>query len=414
MRNSWTFRAILAALLLPALLLPACGSSDSKGTSDPDAGPQDSGLETCQPVVPPTQTVDFAAPQAVVFADPYLVVANTNGAFDAATSSMVYGPGILTVIEAATGKIVNHIETTAKNPQKLVVHGDRLFILNSGTLKTDADGRFVSDTPGSIDFLPVSNLDRSPKPHGHTEIPFSATDPTLGNPVDMAFAGERAYITSGTSNAVFVFNAGNGNLEHGADDPLLLGAEPRVALGNITANGKLLYVTDFNADTLYRIDGQDDSVSTCGLDLGASADMEGAGAPRVLGDSLYYLMGMSGVIGHRTLADVEAAFADPACPALGLGDSLGPLGQYPNTMEPLEDRLYVVESGENQVSAWTTAGEAAQKFELPEGSNPFGLAISADGRYLAVTEYVANGVKVFDRACDGLAWELATAAAGLE
>lgn len=95
--------------------------------------------------------VPFSAPQAVVFAGDYLVVASTNAIWNAETSSVDFGEGFVTIINPKTGGFVNRFPTTQPNPQKLAVHGDRLFIVNTGTTAYDMEAGAVQVTgPGGI------------------------------------------------------------------------------------------------------------------------------------------------------------------------------------------------------------------------------------------------------------------------
>ncbi len=340
----------------------------------------------------------------MVFAGDFLAVASTGAAWNPETSTLDFGDGFVTILDPLTGAIVNRIVTHAPNPQKLVVHGDRLFIVNTGTTAYDAASGEVHVTgAGSIDFLPVADLDSATSPHGTTPFVFEAARPLDGAPVDLAFVGERAYITSATSNALFVFNANSGVLEHGPTNPLRLGAAPGVGLGSIVAVGESLYVTDFNSDLLWRVKGADDSVSPCGLPLGQAADLEGATAPRLLGDTLFVMLSVAGSVEGRPMAAVDAAF-DAGCAPVAPTATIAPLGQYPNEIGVLDDHLLVVNSGDNQVVEYDAAGAQVTTFDLPPGANPWSVAADDDGRRVAVTEQMGNGVTVFDRICDGQRW----------
>lgn len=363
----------------------------------------------CEKVTPGTWTgegVPFSAPQAVVFAGDYLVVASTNAIWNAETSSVDFGEGFVTVIDPKTGGFVNRFPTNLPNPQKLAVHGDRLFILNTGTTAYDMDAGAVHVTgPGGIDFLPIADLGTATGPHGTAALSFDPAKPLVGAPIDLAFVGERAYITSATSNAVFVFNAGNGMMEHGADAPLWLGEPATVGLGSIVAHENTLYVTDFNSDTLWRISGADDSVSGCGVSLGQAADLEGATTPRIVGGDLYVMLTVAGSVERRSLADLEAAFA-ANCAAVPSAHTIAPLGLYPNDLQPVGEDLLVVNSGDNQVKEYDAAGAVVATYPLAEYANPWAVAVEGGGSRLAVTEQAGNGVTVFDSTCEATTWRL--------
>lgn len=382
------------------------GGSDNAGGAAGGGGGGGGNGEVCRPLVPAAWTgpAPFAAPQAVVFAGDFLAVANTGVAWNPESMALEFGEGFVTVIDPLTGAIVNRIATRAPNPQKLVVHGDRLFIVNTGTTTYDAATSEVHVTgPGSIDFLPLVDLDTAAVPHGSTPFTFDPARPLLGAPVDLAFVGERAYITSGTSNSLFVFNAGNGVMERGPENPLQLGAAAGVGLGSIVAVGEVLYVTDFNSDLLWRVKGADDSVSACGVAIGQAADLEGATSPRLVGQTLFVMLAVAGSVEGRPLAALDAAF-DNGCAALEPSVLIDPLGQYPNELGVTGDHLLVVNSGDNQVVEYSADGAEVTTFDLPPNANPWSVAVDADARRLAVSEQMGNGVTVFDRVCEGQSW----------
>jgi DNA-binding beta-propeller fold protein YncE len=411
----WKAKAVCVAACLVVGTAGCEGTDDS--TAEGDAGIGGAGgaggaggsPSLCEPAVPGSWDGEgdaFTAPQAVVFAGDYLVVASTNAVWNAAAGVVEFGEGFLTIIDPKTGAFVNKFPTNLPNPQKLAVHGDRLFVVNTGTTAYDMTAGAVQVTgPGGIDFLPIADLGTATHPHGTAALSFDPARPLVGAPIDVAFVGERAYITSATSNAVFVFNAGNGMMEHGAEAPLWLGEPETVGLGSIVAHESTLYVTNFNSDTLWRIDGGDDSVSGCGVAVGQAADLEGASTPRIVGDDLYVMLSVAGSLERRGLADLEAAFA-ANCAAVPAAATIAPLGLYPSDLQPVGENLLVVNSGDNQVVEYDTAGRKVATYPLPEYANPWAVAVEGGGSRLAVTEQAGNGVTVFDTTCEATTWRL--------
>jgi len=423
-------RRLMATLLILAATT-ACGEKedDPADAADADAGPGGEsgtggaggesgiggagggaggesgtgGAVICGPVTATPWTgarPAFAAPQDLVFAGDRLVVANTGAAWDPDAMALVFGEGFLTVIDPATGAVVNRIPTGAPNPQKVVVHGDRLFVVNTGTTTYDgASGEVHATGDGSLDALPVAALDTAASVAESVVIPAVPATPRLGAPLDLAFAGDLGYLTSSTSNAIYVYDATSGALDRATANPIWLGAPDGVGLGTITAHGDYLYVVDFNTDTLWRVRASDGTVSPCGVAVGQAADLEGAQNPRIVGDDLYVMLVIAGSIERRTLATVDAAF-ESGCPAVPADATIAPLGQFPNDFEMQDGVPYVVNSGDNRVVAYAADGDPAETFDLPVGANPWAVAFSADGRYMAVSEQGGQGVTVFDRTCD--------------
>ncbi|MCK6573063.1 hypothetical protein L6V77_18430 [Myxococcota bacterium] len=411
----------LPTALLIVVAMTACveEEDDAEGASGSDAGAGGlsgeggagglageggaGGRAICNPVTTAPWTgagPAFAAPQDLVFAGDRLVVANTGAAWDADAMALVFGEGFLTVIDPATGAVVNRIPTRAPNPQKVAVHGDRLYVVNTGPTAYDGESGEVHATgDGSLDTLPVAALDTATEFAQSVAIPAVPAAPRLGAPLDLAFAGDRGYLTSSTANAIYVYDATNGTLDRGPGDPLWLGAPDGVGLGTIATHGEHLYVVDFNTDTLWRVRAADGTVSPCGVSVGQAADLEGAQSPRIVGEDLYVMLVIAGSIERRSIATIDAAFEN-GCPAVPAEATIAPLGQFPNDFEMQDGVPYVVNSGDNQVVAYAADGDPTESFDLAVGANPWAVAFSADGRYMAVSEQGGQGVTVFDRTCD--------------
>jgi DNA-binding beta-propeller fold protein YncE len=388
-------RVIIGALAFAALV--AC-EAEQEAQTLADAAPP-----SCAPVTPPSAPAGaLSNPQGVAFAGALIAVTNTN------LDPMTYSPleGSVTFIDPAVGEVVNQITTTQPNPQKVAVTGDTLVVLSTGPIAYDFDsGDSTSGGSGGLDLTPVDALGAATGPARHIEVAPSAEDAHLGAPLDLAVFDGRAYMTSATSNAVFVADLAAGALVRGASNPLLYGdTSPRLTTGAITAGARHLYVTDFNADTLHIVDPGADAVRPCAVDLGLSAmDTEGPTAPRVLGDHLYVLLGLAKAVVRVPVADLDrvAAAEAGACPDLRPEVFAQDVGEFPNDLLVVGEALYVVASGDNAVYGLDAGGARASTLALEEGSNPWSVAASADGRHLAVTEWAARAVTVIDQGCSG-------------
>jgi len=254
-----------------------------------------------------------------------------------------------------------------------------------------------------LDLTPLDALGAAEAPARHIALPPSAEDAHLGAPLDMTVFNGFAYMTSATSNALFVADLGAGTLVRGPSNPLLFGdAGPRLTTGAITAGPRHLYVTDFNADVLHVVDPAADAVRPCAVTLGVSAmDTEGPTAPRVWGDHLYVLLGLAKAVVRVPLAELDrvAAAEAGACPDVRAEVFAQAIGEFPNDLLVVGDTLYVVSSGDNAVYGLDASGARVTSLALDEGSNPWSVAASADGRHLAVSEWGARAVSVFDLQC---------------
>jgi DNA-binding beta-propeller fold protein YncE len=339
----------------------------------------------------------------VLFAGDRLVVSNTH------LDPVTYAPleGYVTVVDPATGEVKNRVATRQPNPQKLALYGEQVVVLSTGPIIYDFDsGDSSSGGPGGLDLLDVATLDDATEASAHVELAPSADDAHLGAPVDLVVHGDRAYVTSATSNAVFVVDLAQKRLERGPQDPLFFGGEPpgvRLTTGSITRGPERLYIADFNGDAVHVLDPASNSVSPCPVDVGLSPmDLEGATAPRVEGEHLYVLLALAQAVRRVALADLEraATAAAGACPTVPVETFTETTGMIPNDLVFADGALHVVSSGDNAVYRYDAGGERTKTYALMPGSNPWSAAVSADGRHLAVTEWVSGAVSLIDTACD--------------
>ena len=70
-----------------------------------------------------------------------------------------------------------------------------------------------------------------------------------------------------------------------------------------------------------------------------------------------------------------------------------PLGQIPNDMLLIDERLTIVESGDNQWRQYAIEpSDEACQWTLPVGSNPWSAAFDARTRSLAISEWGTNSI----------------------
>ena len=357
----------------------------------------------CEPaLVPPDDRAvpgTLATPQAVAFADGMLLVTNTH------YTAPEWGPGDLTVLDPESGALVNRIPTTQKNPQRVVVYDDVVYVVNSGVFDlSDFDTPRVA-TPGGIDRVPVAELATAEAFAGNREIAPLAEDPRVGGPVDIDFARGRGVVALGITSGVLLYDPATHRLERDTASPIWYGADAvEKGLGTVVAADDRFYLADFNSDRLFIFDAETGRPWRCYVPLGESADlMEGAQSMTVDDGKLYVVMTLSGVVRRidpttiRPPVSASDVTEWAPCPAGRVETVVAPLGQMPNDIAARDGVLYVLHSGDNNVVAYDgQSGEEIRRWVFGRGSNPWNLAISEDGVWMAVTEYGAHAVTVID------------------
>ena len=101
----------------------------------------------------------------------------------------------------------------------------------------------------------------------------------------------------------------------------------------------------------------------CSIDLGDFPDeMEGASAPVVFGDSLYYLLTLSGVV--KRLLSTNQLMMDNLRPS-------SPLGQVSNALTVNQEGIFVVHSADNNLIQYEHDTGAELNRYAPVSSNPW-------------------------------------------
>ena len=318
----------------------------------------------------------FDRPQALRFVGDLLVV--TNSGFHREG----WRPGSLTVVDPVSGTVVNRIETAWPNPTRLVVRGEALYVVDTGELDV-ADPHAPRTSPGGVETVPAGALGAA----GRAARVLSLAP--LSAPVDIAFVGDLAVATSAVRGQVAIVEGETVRLRTYAEG---------LGLGNVAAWRDLFLVTDFNSDALRVVDARG-RLWDCAVDLGESPrDLEGPQSAAVLGDRLYVVLAISGALRAVELPALEDS---EGCGAPTVETVVAPLGQVPNDLRAHGGRLYVVDSADHLVTAYDpTSGEAVRRWSMPPGSNPWHVDLSPDGRWMAVTEWAADAVRIFDLAND--------------
>ena len=308
----------------------------------------------------------FAAPEGVAATADFVFVANT--AFDGPTMS--YGQGTLTVVSRSDFKVVNTIATSHKNPQVAAVVGGRLYVLCSGETSYDMATYVVSPkTAGALDIFDLATVATATAPTTIIELPLQAGT-LVGYPSSLAVTADGATAFAGSGTAAAIYRV---DVATSAVDLISLGdAATQDGLKVVSGAGGSLWVGSFNRDQVFLVDTVG-KMATQTFDVGKTAEMEGVQdlAWRASGDpDLFVLMGLSSEVTATSSAKGQA----------GVQTSWAVTGLYPNRLVLAGERLLVVNSGDNNVTAFdpTTGASLGTLAVFPVKTNPYDLAVDGD------------------------------------
>ena len=320
--------------------------------------------------------LDF--PQDLIFVGDRLVVGSTG--YD----SVSWRSGSLIVFDVPSLQRLQAHRVTHKNPQRLLLNGDELLVLNTGTYDFSDFEEPKAATNGGIDTIP---LDRLLEPDGlKTVATFERND--FPAPVDMDLdADGHLWITSGLKPVV--------SLQTGDAEwvQLELSETVEISLASVKRWRNNMIVVNFNTDKAHFYSHAKEY--QCSIDLGDFPDeMEGASAPVVFGDSLYYLLTLSGVVKRLPLSTNQLCDGQPQT-------VVSPLGQVPNALTVNQEGIFVVHSADNNLIQYDhDTGAELNRYAFPLGSNPWAMAFSDDGQYIAVSEWALHQVSLINRRTD--------------
>jgi hypothetical protein len=342
-------------------------------------------------------------PQALAFDGDVLLVANTG-------YGQPWARGSLAFVDVARGRVEAVLPTTWQNPQALV-RVERATIgasdderlaegqSESPTLGSADGGWWVADT-GLYDFTgevphmaTAGGLDHL-APGAQALVGFVLPHGAAGHgggPTDLVVVGDRLFVSSGIAARVYLFDLTDKTWLRGAQDPIEYGTG--LGLGSLATDGDRVFVIDYNSDRLHVLDGRTGEPTGCVVDLGEVAGLEGAKAPLVVGGDLFYVLDQAGLLRRLPLAGLAGT-----CPE-ATPETVAVTGLLPNHLASDGERLYLVHSGENNI---TVLGLPHLRTEavhvLPPGSNPWHVALQTtpEGTRLAVSEWAASGITLIE------------------
>jgi hypothetical protein len=352
----------------------------------------------------PAAGAHFAAPQGVAVSARWILVTNTAFSFDA-EGKQRFGAGFVTVVDRPSRRVVSTIPTTQRNPLRVVVVGERAYVLNGGVVELDGGGAATVSEGGGIDVIALDGAAPPSAIERNIELGRSSADARIGayGSIAVAADGRTAFIGSGTRGDVFVVDLERGKLLRGPDNPVVLFPTPadRNDVTTVRWLGDELAVSSFARDQVCLSEAVSPADPTrllaqrrC-LDVGRDAKLVEGPVDMVRGADGALLVAMS--LANR----IYRVSADGAT----IADRFAPDLLAPNRLQLHEDRLYVLASTSEQLMRLKLPGGPAEpRFAtFPPASNPFSFAIAppaaGEPRTLAwVTLWRAHGLAVVDLA----------------
>ena len=325
----------------------------------------------------PNQNSLFDRPQAVVWINDYFVVSNSG------YSSTNWRDGFLAIVDAESGDFINRLESGQLNPQIIRVHGDQIWVLNSGTYDLTEFDQPKSDSPGGLDIWSVDDLGTVGAAPTNYPTPID-----LESPSDFLVLEDSVFIASALRPSYVIAQRTDDGLVFG--ETMTLSTNAELGLGRVTSWRSFFLLLDFNSDQLHVI--ETDGRLRCQLHVGRDEDeMEGATTPVIHNEHLYFIMALSGELRRLSLEEL----IEDCSPTVET--VVSPLGQIPNDLQIRGNEAFIVHSGDNQVTSYDLdSGERTHRWILPVGSNPWSLAIDASGQRMAVTHWASSSLTIYD------------------
>ena len=195
----------------------------------------------------------FWAPEGIAVHERWILVTNTAFYFDGPLAS--WGQGFTTVIDRKTRRVVSRVASSQPNPRDVLVSGDRAYVVNGGTTKTDHDLGLVTVTSsGGLDIIDLSADIAPTAVAANIPLPQNPADPRIGSYGSLVLSpdGRFALIGSGTRGDIFKLDLEQKRVVYGADNPLELFPtdEKQNGLTLVRRFGDTLAVLNFNSDEL--------------------------------------------------------------------------------------------------------------------------------------------------------------------
>jgi hypothetical protein len=222
-----------AAVIAFALLLGCTASPSASDGGDPKPGV-------------------FYAPQGIAASERYVLVANSGFHFE--QGKPAYDPGFVTLIDRRSRRVVSRVPTSALDPQRIAVRGDRAYVVSSGRVGIDEVGLAVPLTDGAFDILDLGTSTPPSAPLASITLGRSPDDRRIGGYAGLVLSpdGKVAFVGSGTRGDVFKVDLEHLRLARGPERPIAIFPTPAGENGLTVpvTMGDGVAVLDFNTDEL--------------------------------------------------------------------------------------------------------------------------------------------------------------------
>ena len=173
---------------LAVLLMTACSGVADGADASADSVHPEGEVQGDEPSI-------FAGPEGVLVAG-RIWVANTNGSWDERTGRVEYGEGYVTILDSSSLEEEARIVAPWLNPQYVLLAGERVGVVCSGTGQADEQGEMIPSEDGGLLLVNRSTLEVEEE----VDLPGGYPGPLAGFPgaptVDPE--GETIFIGSGT------------------------------------------------------------------------------------------------------------------------------------------------------------------------------------------------------------------------
>ena len=319
----------------------------------------------------------LAAPEGVVVVDGKVFVTNVNGAWNDELSTMEYGPGYLTVLDAETLERVGHVELGCTNPQYAIEAGGSVLVACSGKVAMDENWVMTPVEAGKLVKVSAATM----KVEAEVELPMGQPDAMVGFPGSLCRHEGTGRIFIGAATGPFVFVV-EGDL---AGAPQVVSLYD-MAGGNdsitVECGEETVWAASFNTGDMYEMNAETLTLEG-NIKVTETNQLEGPTDILALGGKLYVLNTISSKVAVVDLSDDSVTF-----PVV--------TGATPNRLALMGTTVFVVNSTDNNLTKYdTVSGKATTPFgAMDPGTNPWEMAVS--GTFGYVTGYVANTVVKLD------------------
>ena len=297
----------------------------------------------------PREARTFQRPQALLFVDDLLLVTETG------YGRSGWQTGHLALIDPTTATFLERWPTSQLNPQRIRSDGHSVFVVNSGSFDFADFESPQAATAGGVDMISIETIKTRRPEIENWVLPVPEDHDAPSAPIDIAINNDQMVVTSALRPAVWLSQR---QLPSETTTLVHLNSQANIGLGSVAVWRDRFLIIDFNSDAVTFITPQG-TLADCSVHIGSDEiAFEGAQSPLVHEDNLYILMALSGrvisldlnqLIEHCT---VHSRVVIPST------------GQVPNDMHFHENEIFLVHSGDNNITSVCRSVIVSSKISL--------------------------------------------------